>query len=171
MDELLTNLSHNLTPRLRSIFVNNEYSFYDVVDLENFPSSQTYNLIKSSKHISFFNKKLKEIKKDCLIEIASISANKIDDDFELCITFRMDIAELFDGYEKDYLLPFYTHLHFESYFESNETFYRFTDDHKNLELRYHSLNGESLVKMTNQTKLKDFVKKLEQSNLIELLKS
>jgi hypothetical protein len=167
MDELLTNLSHNLTPRLRSIFINNEYSFYDVIDLENFPSSQTCNLIKNSKHISFFNKELK----DSLIEIASISANKIEDDFELCITFRMDIAELFDGYEKDYLLPFYTHLHFESYFESSETFYRFTDDHKNLELRYHSLNGKSLVKMTNQTKLKDFVRQLEQSNLIELLKS
>ena len=83
----------------------------------------------------------------------------------------MDIAELFDGYEKDYLLPFYTHLHFESYFVSSETFYRFTDDHKNLELRYYSSNGKSLVKMTNQTKLKDFVKQLEQSNLIELLKS
>ena len=171
MDELLTNLSLHLTPRLRSIFVNNDYSFYDVADIENFPSSQTSNLIKSSKHISFFNKKLNEIKKDYLIEISSISATKIDDDFELCITFRMDISELFDGYDKDYLLPFYTHLHFESFFESSEAFYRFTDDHKNLNLRYHSLNGESLVKMTNQTKLRDFVKQLEQSNLIELLKS
>ena len=66
---------------------------------------------------------------------------------------------------------FYTHLHFESFFESSEAFYRFTNDHKKLNLRYHSLNGESLVKMTNQTKLKDFVKQLEQSNLIELLKS
>ena len=171
MDELLTNLSLHLTPRLRSIFVNNDYSFYDVADVENFPPSQTSNLIKSSKHIIFYNKKLKEIKNDNLIEIASISATKIDDDFELCITFRMDISELFDGYDKDYLLPFYTHLHFESFFESSEAFYRFTNDHKKLNLRYHSLNGESLVKMTNQTKLRDFVKQLEQSNLIELLKS
>ena len=171
MDELLTNLSLHLTPRLRSIFVNNDYSFYDVADIENFPSLQTSNLIKSSKHIIFYNKKLKEIKNDNLIEIASITANKINGDFELCITFRMDISELFDGYDKDYLLPFYTHLHFESFFESSEAFYRFTDDHKNLNLRYHSLNGESLVKMTNQTKLRDFVKQLEQSNLIELLKS
>ena len=61
MDELLTNLSLRLTPRLRSIFVNNDYSFYDVADIENFPPSQTSNLVKSSKHISFYNKKLKII--------------------------------------------------------------------------------------------------------------